>query len=493
MITVNKTAHWLKQQSVSRPNAIAFNCDANKFTYKNFYEECLAAAQFLSGRGINENDNIGLLFEHNHKFFIAVNALWFIGAVPVLLNTKDTNDEILKQAKQADVKIIVASKNYEAKYIFDQSGIILILPEDKIYRQNNLDFSSSALADFNINKNALILFTSGSSGKPKAAVHTFNSLFASVNATDHFSGLSESDVWLSSLPHFHIGGFMILLRGLLTGSQIIYPTSLAYEDIKKSIVEFQPSHISFVTTTLLKLLEENFIPSKKTKQVYLGGGPLNPDICLEAFKKGWPLVKSYGSTETCSMAAAMRPEEIQFKPDSAGKAIGQNQIAILKKDDNAISNLPDNAGEIIIRCDSMFKEYYNDGETTSKKIIDGFYYTGDLGWIDDEGYLFVLSRREDIIITGGENVSAAEVEQILLDIDSVSDVFVFGLPDKKWGQKLCAALVAKNLSAEELKIILKQKTAPFKIPKELYFIDEIPRTELGKVNRPLLLKLLKLD
>jgi O-succinylbenzoic acid--CoA ligase len=141
----------------------------------------------------------------------------------------------------------------------------------------------------------------------------------------------------------------------------------------------------------------------------------------------------------------------------------------------------------------MFKEYYNDGETTSKKIIDGFYYTGDLGWIDDEGYLFVLSRREDIIITGGENVSAAEVEQILLDIDSVSDVFVFGLPDKKWGQKLCAALVAKNLSAEELKIILKQKTAPFKIPKELYFIDEIPRTELGKVNRPLLLKLLKLD
>lgn len=502
MITVDKSRHWLEQQSIKRPSAIAFNYGGNDVMYKEFYEECLTAVKYLNDCGIKENENIGLLFEHTHVFFIVVNAIWLIGAVPVLFNSKIGRDEVANQAKRADVKIIIASgilfsdsssRNTKTENPFSQFGIKLFFYEYKSTGQQNPNFPSVIYPEFDINKNALMLYTSGSSGKPKAAVHTFNSLFESVNATDQFSQLSENDVWLSSLPHFHIGGFMILLRALLTGGKVVYPNSLAFKEIKKSIEEFHPSHISFVSTTLLKFLEENFIPDINTKQVYLGGGPLDPNICLDAFKKGWPLVKSYGSTETCSMVTALHPEEIKLKPDSAGKAIEQNQIVILKNDKYELAKSPNDTGEIAIKCGSMFKEYYKDRATTSQKIIDGFYHTGDFGWLDNDGYLFVLSRREDIIITGGENVSAAEVEQIFMNLDSIRDVFVFGLPDIKWGQKLCAAIVAQNFTEDELKKSLKQKTAPFKIPKEFYFIEEIPRTELGKVNRALLFKMLKLD
>jgi O-succinylbenzoic acid--CoA ligase len=339
------------------------------------------------------------------------------------------------------------------------------------------------------------MFTSGSSGKSKAVVHTFESLFESVKSTDSFADLSAEDIWLASLPLYHIGGFMILVRSLITGSSVVFPDSLEYKDILHAIHKFLPSHISIVPTTLLRLLNENVHPNANLKYVFLGGGPSEKQLILDAVNQGWPIVKVYGSTETCSMITALLPNEIKDKLESAGKVLDENKIKIMsmnKNDPDGFTNIGE-VGEIIVSVKSLFKEYYNDQESTSQSIQNGWFYSGDFGWIDKDGYLFVESRREDLIITGGENVSANEVETAIKSHPSVKDAFVFALQDKTWGQIICAAIVSNDFGADEIKDFLKTKTAAYKIPKRFFFMEKIPRNELGKVTRAVILKQLNLD
>ncbi len=285
---------------------------------------------------------------------------------------------------------------------------------------------------------------------------------------------------------------MIFVRSLLSGAICAFPNSLKHESIEESINKFQPTHISIVTPTLQKLLFNNFTPHKMPKAVFLGGGFLDTELCKEAISKGWAIVKVYGSSETCSMVAALSVNDFLLYPDSAGKAIGKNKI-IIKNTNNSKNLRTENSDEILVESNSLFKEYFDDDELTKEKLVDGCYRTGDFGRIDEDGYLYIESRREDIVITGGENVSIREVESIIKTNKKVTDVFVFGINDKMWGQKLCAAVVAKDTNEEELKSFLRTKTPSFKIPKAIYFINEIPKSELGKVNRALLFSTLNLN
>lgn len=503
MISIDNSEHWLIQQTIKQPEETAITYLSKELTYNEFLEQCMLTAVFLIDLGIMDKNHVGILFDHNYKFFTVVNALWLIGAVPVPLSIRNSKEEIENQLKQADIKFIIHSDSFSEKIKGVNSAILKIELTDNIQstiKKENLPFHHSAFCNLH---SALILFTSGSNGKPKAVVHTFESLFESVKAIDSFSNLTPHDTWLSSLPLYHIGGFMILVRSLIVGSQVIFPSSLGYEDITNAIIKYHPSHFSIVSTTLKRLLNDDIQPYKNLKFFYLGGGPLDANLCLKAVKRGWLIVKSYGSTETCSMITALNPDELWAKPDSAGKVIGENKIKIVKKEkeheqdheqekDQEHVKVKD-IGEITVQSKSLFKEYFNDQLSTDLKLRDGLYFTGDFGFFDDEGYLFIESRREDLVITGGENVSAREVETIIKSFPNVADVVVFGIPDDEWGQKLCAAVVAGKIDENDLNIFLKSKIAGYKIPKEYFFIDEIPKTELGKVNRLILLKLLNLS
>ncbi len=239
-------------------------------------------------------------------------------------------------------------------------------------------------------------------------------------------------------------------------------------------------------TTLDSLLKENVSPNKNLKYVFLGGGPSQTELITEAVKKSWPIVKVYGSTETCSMITALHPDEIKSKSDSSGKLIGQNKIKIMSKNKNDF-------GEVAVFSKSLFKEYYNDQSTTNNKLKNGWYLTGDFGRIDNEDYLYIESRRDDLIISGGENITSYEVESAIKKHPFVKDVFVFALQDKTWGQIVCAAIVSETISEDVIKDFLKEKIASYKIPKRFFIVNEIPRNEMGKANRTELLKQLKLS
>ena len=494
MISISNSTHWLKEQSDLQPTDFAIISETKTLTYSKLYNECLALYNHLDQIGIQERDNIGILFGHDYKFFVIVNTLWMIGAVPVPLNTRNTIKEVENQIDQADIKHLIIDNNLLEQYsnlhftskiwIYDFLSAETVSINDRIF---NFQFS--------ILNSALIMFTSGSSGKTKAVVHSFKSLFESVISIDSFANLGSNDIWLASLPLYHIGGFMILVRALLSGGKVVFPDSLKHEHIVKAISYFNPTHASLVSTTMDRMLKDDFSSPTNLQYVFLGGGPVSAYLCIRAINKGWRIAKVYGSTETCSMVSALLPEIVKQKPESAGTAFGKNKIRIVNTFGRSLKDLDESIeiGEIEINSESLFKEYYKNDLLTGEVLKNGWFNTGDYGWLDSDGYLYIESRREDLIITGGENVVALEVENAIKNLERIEDAFVFAISDDVWGQLVCAVIVSENTSESEIVSFLKENIASYKIPKRFFFVENIPKNEMGKVNRAELMNQLNLS
>ncbi len=347
---------------------------------------------------------------------------------------------------------------------------------------------------FNKQDTALILFTSGSSGKSKAVMLTFENLIESFRIGNQVLKQSENDRWLASLPFYHIGGFSIFIRTYLAGASIIIPNSLKIEDIISTLKKDKPTLASFVSAQLQLLIEKNIKPNKELKNILIGGGFTSEELSLKAIKKGWKITKVYGSTEVSSFVSAITYNEIINRPGSSGKALYPSEISIVneKKEIVHVNVL----GEVIIKSPVVTKGYYKNPEETFSKLIDKFYYTGDIGFKDKDGYLFIEARRNDLIVSGGENIVPKEVESVILSHPYVKDVFIFGIDHYKWGQEISAAVVLrenKKISSSDLKAFLKDKLTFYKIPRKIYFIKEIPRSTLGKVQKEKLLNSLFTD
>jgi O-succinylbenzoic acid--CoA ligase len=508
MIFTTSKKHWIGDRANKYPNECFIIAPEEKLSYNEFYNNCLFVKNILLQNGIRENNHVGILFSHNYNFFVIVNALWLIGAIPVPFNTRNTKSEIGYQLKLAVIKNLIIDKKLEQEFHFQNVKLIIhdskpCLPADRFTTQHpKFEFhnlkSKILTTKYSILNTALIMFTSGSIGKPKAVVHTFKSLVESVKTTDSFSPLSKKNIWLASLPLYHIGGFMILCRSLISGSKVVFPHSPKYKDVKKAIEVSNPTHISLVPSVLKQFLKNSINPNKSIKHVFVGGGPIDSDLCLSAAKRNWPIVNVYGSTETCSMVTALETKKFFTNGCSVGKAIGKNKIKIMSLPAVILAGKITyedkySIGEILVKSNSLFKEYYNDAITTTNSLKNGWYYSGDFGWINKNGFLYVGSRREDLIITGGENVSVQEIQNAILEIPFVKDAYVFGIPDKKWGQKVCAAVVLKNNAEKNLTSSLRTKLAGYKIPKQFYIVKNIPKNEMGKIKRLELFNQLKIS
>ncbi len=485
MITISNKEHWLYEQASEQPNNTAIHTEQGFISYQKLFEASNLTANYLLTHDVKENDHVGILCRHNYDFYVLVNALWFIGATPVPLNPRKTTNEIENEIHLADIRFLIMDDSIASQFSKINFKNKIQITFDNIFKTQTKK-STILNSPFSILNCSLIMFTSGSTGNPKAVVHTFQSLYESVLATDSFAELSSDDIWLASLPFYHIGGFMILIRSLISGSSVAFPASPKFEDINQAIRQSNPTNISLVQTSMRDFVDHNVHPNKNLKFVFLGGGPSQTELIFEAVKKSWPVVKVYGSTETCSMITALHPKDLISKPDSVGKLLGENKIKIMSKSKNDI-------GEIAVFSKSLFMKYYKDQLTTNNKLKDGWYLTGDYGWIDDEGYLYIESRRDDLIISGGENITPHEVESAIKKLPFVKDVFVFALQDKTWGQIVCAAIVSGTKSEEVIRDFLKEKIASYKIPKRFFIVDRIPRNEMGKANRSELLKKLNLS
>ncbi|WP_338777886.1 o-succinylbenzoate--CoA ligase [Metabacillus sp. FJAT-52054] len=474
--------NWLKQRAYMTPERIALETAEESLTFLELHEEVLGRAGALGGLGIQKGDHIAILMGNSAEMVKIIHAVFYCGATAVLLNTRLTEEEWEYQFLDSKAKLIIASPEYYDRVPVNENkklslmDAVRLLQKPAVYEE-----------EYDLNQTAVIMYTSGTTGKPKGVMQTFGNHYWSAVGSALNLGLHTEDKWLAAVPLFHISGLSILFRSVIYGMTVSLHERFDAESINQSIIHNKTSIISVVSTMLdgmLENLKECSYP-KTFRCMLLGGGPAPASLLNQCKEKDIPVVQTYGMTETSSQFATLSMEDSLRKLGSAGKPLFPCQIKIVKESgDEAGTNEP---GEIMVKGPNVMKGYWNRQEATARALENGWLHTGDIGRMDEDGFLYVLDRRSDLIISGGENIYPAEIESVLMEHPLVKEAGVTGVTDEKWGQVPYAFVVAsENLTANELLHFSAKKLAKYKVPKGITFVSELPRNASRKLQRHVL-------
>jgi len=442
------------------------------FSYEEVEKFCSSLIDKFISEGIREGNYVPLLTENPFDTIIYLLALWKIGAVPVVVNHHLTEKQL-----EGQLSLV------EAPHLICQKAIVKKLPLlSKLISASKANMKQSKQKK-QIDE-AVVLFTSGTTANPKEVVLTFRNLFSAFHSGREIFRYNENDSWYLNLPLYHIGGFSLIARSLLAGSALILPESTELQILTAQMHNLRPTLISLVPTQLKRLVDNHVSPNPELRAVLIGGGFANDEILLKAFKLGWEIYKVYGSTETSAFFTALLPSELKKKTASVGKAFSSVLVKIVDEEKREMT--AGQTGEIIVKSDAVIKNYLHNTMATEKVFHKDHYCTGDFGYLDADGYLFLKNRRTDLIVTGGENVSPIEIENEILNYPGIDEVCVIGIPDNEWGEKICvvySAGLGSSVDEDNLKAYLKQRLPGFKTPKLFIRVEEFPKTALGKINR----------
>lgn len=344
---------------------------------------------------------------------------------------------------------------------------------------------------------AVILFTSGTTSEPKAAILRHRNLTSYVLSTVEFLGADEADAALVSVPPYHIAGISAVLTSVYGGRRMVQLPAFTPEAWIETAVAERITHAMVVPTMLGRILDvmsRRGLAMPDLKALSYGGGRM-PVAVVERAMDLLPdvdLVNAYGLTETSSTIAILDPEShraarsssdpvVRRRLSSVGRPLPVVELEI--RDEAGVQVLAGVVGEVWVRGDQISGEY------AGRKVIrdDGWFPTNDAGWLDDEGYLFVEGRLDDVIVRGGENISPSEIEDVLRLHPAVRDVAVLGLPDDEWGEKIVAAVVMEGaVHADELRALVKERLRSTRVPEQVFFRSSLPYNETGKLLRRLL-------
>ena len=317
---------------------------------------------------------------------------------------------------------------------------------------------------------ATIVYTSGSSATPKAVAHSLENHISSAQTACAALDLGSTDRWLLSLPLWHVSGISIVFRCSISGAKIVIPNPGI--SLMEALSSYQITHVSMVPTQLIRVLEQAQKPPRHLRAVIVGGGPVPQGVLKRAINIGWPIRTTYGMTETSSMVTLSQKNP---SPGSSGQVLQGNEVKIAGD------------GEILVRSPSVCLGYLNVDTIVDIEDEDGWLHTGDLGRLDENEELYVLGRKDNMFISGGENISPEEIEHILCGARGVQKAVVVPVPDPEFGQRP-AAFIQGNAKFKELEMILNRKLPRFKIPKYYPWPDSIQSRSL-KPDRKLLAEL----
>ncbi len=316
-----------------------------------------------------------------------------------------------------------------------------------------------------------VVFTSGSSGSPRGVVLSRAAFTAAAAASAGRLGWTADDRWLLSLPPAHVGGLSVLVRCLLARRPVVLADGSDSAAMMSSMERHRVTLASLVPPQLRRLLAGGLRPPSGLRAVLLGGGPADAALLADAAAAGWPVLPTYGLSETCSQVATVAPGTRPDAANGCGPPLPGIEVRIRD-------------GEIQVHGAVLMDRYLPGSGPGDPFTGDGWLATGDLGLLDAAGNLHVRGRRDDVIVTGGENVVPQEVEEILAACPGVGEALVFGLPDPDWGEIVAAAVVAgPGFDEDALRPRLDARLAPFKRPRRVFLVDALPRTPSGKPDR----------
>jgi len=472
--------NWLSAAAISRPDGAAVILpDGKPITYAELHNLCAAQAAILSIHGIGQGAHVALLMENSLRCVVLVHAIMRLGAVLIPLNTRLAIEELSYQLYTANAGFLcfdtrhlqIAEKLQELPLIGIDCRAELLPVTDHTEESAGIDIEATCA----------IVFTSGTSGQPKGAQLTYGNFLYSAMASAYRLGVMPDDRWLICLPMFHVGGLSILYRSCLYNTAVVlYEGSFDSVRIVMQLKRDFVTMLSIVPTQLHRLLQAADGSLAALRLILLGGAACTPELLAQAQQHKLNIAATYGLTEATSQVATALPERFYAKQGNVGRPLPFTSVRILNEQGSALP--PGEIGEIAIAGPTVMRGYLGMPDVPS----GSWFISGDTGYLDDDGDLHVLQRRSDLIISGGENVYPAEVENMLRSHPDIEDAVVIGRPDSEWGQRVAAAIVLranKLLAPEQISAFCAGKLAGYKCPREYIFVESLPLTASGKLDR----------
>jgi acyl-CoA synthetase (AMP-forming)/AMP-acid ligase II len=487
-----------ERMAASNPRKLATVQDDERLDYGTLHDLVLRCVGAFRSRGLKKGDRIGYLGFNSTDHIIALQAALRMGAVMVAINWRLVAREVAYIAADAGLSLLLT----EAERVpLAPDGVSVILVDNAhagtpCFRDWITGFAPDAtIADIALSDAAIQLYTSGTTGHPKGAVLMYGNFNASNRQGtligERWAETFDDDVTLVASPQFHIAGTGWIITSLNAGATAVLLAKPEPGNIMEAVAEHGITKMFAVPALLNMMLghpHAGHVDLSSVRALLYGASPIPLDVLKRsmALYPNAAFIQMYGATETTGTVCYLPPEDHDVAGTKrmlgCGKPYPEVELRIVGEGDR---DLPvGEVGEVLIRAPMVMSGYHNLPEATTKALLGDWYRTGDAGYCDEDGYLYLFDRVKDMIVSGAENIYPAEVENALHEHPEVRDCAVIGVPDEKWGESVMAVVVrtpGSTLEGPELIAFARERIAGFKIPRQVTFTDELPRNPSGKI------------
>ncbi|MBL7202758.1 MAG: long-chain fatty acid--CoA ligase [Desulfobacteraceae bacterium] len=489
---------WLTKRAILTPNKEAVVDGNKRLTYARLNGRVNRLARALQGLGLKSGDRLGILSYNGLEFVETIMTAAKLGAILVPLNWRLAPTELAFMLNDSGAETLLFHPELTdlANSVKDKTGLkrrIILGTEEtagaKAYEpllEPQTDEEPKPDAAPDLDTPHIIMYTAGTTGRPKGAVLSQGASFwNAMNLTVAMNFTSE-DRNLAVLPMFHIGGIgLFTLPMLYMGGTVVIQRTFDPAETLRLLKEEKITLFFGVAAIFLFLIQHPDFKKEafeKIRVVMSGGAPLPVSVVHRYHESGIILQQGFGMSEAAPSIATLSKDLALKKAGSIGRALFHMEARIVDRDMN---DLPaGEVGELVVRGPNLMQGYWNRPEATKEALAGGWFHTGDLARMDEDGDLYIVDRKKDMFISGGENVYPAEVENVIFELPQIAETAVIGLKDEKWGEvgrAIVALKPGEQLNEEEVLGFLKERLAKFKVPKSVVFVDQLPRNAAGKV------------
>lgn len=486
----------LESRAAAQPDKpfLFSEADGRRFTYAEFDRAVNRASRMLAARGIRKGDVVSLLMPNSVEYIIAYFACFKLGALAGPVNSLLKPQEIAYVIGNSEAKALLVHTEFTVRV----NEILSELPslkhviefDDEARATHEFADEASPLPPVEIERDdeAIIIYTSGTTGKPKGCLLTHGNLIANARQISHWLGFTERDRLLTIMPLFHMNAVSVTtMTPLYAGGSTVVSTKFSASRFWKIISDYEITSFGSVATMLTMLLEtypEGVPEGLQTSQLRFamcGSAPVPAEV-MKRFEERFRclVIEGYGLSESTCRSTFNPPDE-RRRAGSCGMPIG-NEMKIVDDEDREV---PDGSlGEIVMRGENILKGYFKNPEATERAFRNGWFHTGDVGYRDAEGFFYIVDRKTDMIIRGGENVYPREIDEVLYQHPAIAAAAAIGVPDPLYGEEVAAFVILKDgqdATEEDVIKFCRERLADYKCPKTVRFVKDIPKGPTGKL------------